>query len=49
VGAATKAGLVVVGRGPKGGRRRGGNFAERVVYSARCSVLVVQHAPAVPA
>jgi nucleotide-binding universal stress UspA family protein len=43
VDASSKASLIVVGRERKGGRRWGGDFVERVVYSARCSVLVVQH------
>ena len=40
--------LVVVGRGPDRGRRES-KFVERVVYTSRCSVLVVQHEPAAPA
>lgn len=43
VGASSKRSLVVVGRDRH--RRRGGRVAERVVYSAKCSVLVVQHDP----
>jgi nucleotide-binding universal stress UspA family protein len=35
--------LVVVGRERERGRRWGGGLVERVVYSARCSVLVVEH------
>lgn len=42
VGASTKASLVVVGRGRERGRRWGGSLAERVVYSASCSVLALQ-------
>lgn len=45
VGASSKASLVVVGRGRERGRRWGGDRAERIVYSARCSVLVVEHEP----
>jgi nucleotide-binding universal stress UspA family protein len=45
VGASSKASLIVVGRERKGGRRWGGDLVERVVYSARCSVLVIQHEP----
>jgi nucleotide-binding universal stress UspA family protein len=41
VHAATSRSLVVVGRARERGRRWGGRFAERVVYAARCSVLVV--------
>jgi nucleotide-binding universal stress UspA family protein len=43
VGASTRASLVVVGRRREHGHRWGGDCAERVVYSARCSVLVVQY------
>jgi nucleotide-binding universal stress UspA family protein len=43
VDASTRASLVVVGRGREHGRRWGGSRAERVVYGAQCSVLVVQH------
>lgn len=39
--ASTRADLVVVGRARERGRRWGGSLVERVVYSARCSVLVV--------
>lgn len=39
--------LIVVGRGPER-QRWGGRVAERIVYSARCSVLVVQHDPVPP-
>jgi nucleotide-binding universal stress UspA family protein len=39
VDASSRASLVVVGRGRELGRDR----AERIVYAARCSVLVVQH------
>jgi nucleotide-binding universal stress UspA family protein len=49
VGASSKASLVVMGRAMERGRRPGGALVERVVYSARCSVLVVQHESAVPA
>jgi nucleotide-binding universal stress UspA family protein len=41
--ASSKSSLVVVGRGRERGRRWGGGLVERVVYSARCSVLVVEH------
>ncbi|HYY76932.1 MAG TPA: universal stress protein [Gaiellaceae bacterium] len=34
--------LVLVGRAPEHGHRWGGTLVERVVYGARCSVLVVQ-------
>jgi nucleotide-binding universal stress UspA family protein len=40
---ATAGSLVVVGRGRGPATRRGGKAVERVVYGARCSVLVVQH------
>jgi nucleotide-binding universal stress UspA family protein len=43
VGASSRGSLVVVGRGREGGRRWRGGLVERVVYSAGCSVLVVQH------
>jgi nucleotide-binding universal stress UspA family protein len=43
--ASSKSSLVVVGRGRERGRRWGGGLVERVVYSARCSVLVVEHGP----
>jgi nucleotide-binding universal stress UspA family protein len=42
VAASTRASLVVVGRGRDPHRRWGGDRAERIVYAARCSVLVVQ-------
>jgi nucleotide-binding universal stress UspA family protein len=45
VNASSRASLVVVGRGREHGRPWGGSRAERVVYAARCSVLVVQHEP----
>lgn len=48
VDAASKGSLVVVGRGPDRGRR-GSKFVERVVYTSRCSVLVVQHESAASA
>jgi nucleotide-binding universal stress UspA family protein len=47
--AATAGSLVVVGRGQGPGSRWGGNVVERVVYGARCSVLVVRHESAGPA
>ena len=43
--ATTSRSLIVVGRTREQGRRRGGGPAERVVYAARCSVLVVEHKP----
>jgi nucleotide-binding universal stress UspA family protein len=48
VDASTRSSLVVVGRGREQGRRWGGSRAERLVYAARCSVLVVQHELAPP-
>jgi nucleotide-binding universal stress UspA family protein len=46
IGAATtRESLVVVGRARQQGRRWGGGLVEQVVYSARCSVLVVDHRP----
>jgi nucleotide-binding universal stress UspA family protein len=45
VHASSRASLIVVGRGREHGHPWGGSRAERVVYSARCSVLVVQHEP----
>lgn len=47
VAASSKGSLVVVGRCPDR-HRRGSKFVERVVYSSRCSVLVVEHEPAAP-
>lgn len=44
-GASMEGGLIVVGRGRERGHRWGGSIAERVVYSARCSVLVVRDEP----
>jgi nucleotide-binding universal stress UspA family protein len=41
-GASSKSSLVVVGRGRERGRRWGGGLVERVVYSVRCSVLVLE-------
>lgn len=43
--ASSKGSLVVVGSGGERGRRWGGSVAEQVAYGARCSVLVVRHAP----
>jgi nucleotide-binding universal stress UspA family protein len=43
--ASSRTSLVVVGRGREHGRRWGGSRAERIVYAARCSVLVVQPQP----
>jgi nucleotide-binding universal stress UspA family protein len=40
--ASSERSLVVVGRGRKRDHRWGGGVVERVVYAARCSVLVVQ-------
>ena len=45
VSASTTRSLIVVGRAREHGRRRRGDLAERVVYGARCSVLVVEHEP----
>lgn len=42
VSASTPRSLVVVGRARERRRRWGGGLAERVVYGARCSVLVVE-------
>jgi nucleotide-binding universal stress UspA family protein len=42
VRASNERSLVVVGRGRERARRWGGDLVERIVYSARCSVLVVQ-------
>jgi nucleotide-binding universal stress UspA family protein len=44
VAVATTGSLVVAGRGRARGRRWGGDAAEKLVYSARCSVLVVRYA-----
>jgi nucleotide-binding universal stress UspA family protein len=44
-GASSRGSLIVVGRSAQGGRRWGGDLVERVVYSARCSVLVVTERP----
>jgi nucleotide-binding universal stress UspA family protein len=41
--ATSRSSLVVVGRERERGRRWGSGLVERVVYSARCSVLVVEH------
>ena len=41
VSAATVRSLVITGRAGRKGRRWGGGLAERMVYAARCSVLVV--------
>lgn len=43
VSAATSRSLIVVGESREQGRQWGGGLAERVVYGARCSVLVVDH------
>lgn len=43
--ASSKSGLIVVGRGRQRGRRWGSSLAERIAYSARCSVLVVRDEP----
>jgi nucleotide-binding universal stress UspA family protein len=45
VSASTPRSLIVVGRAREHGRRWGGGLAERVVYAARCSVLVLEHEP----
>ncbi|HEX2110231.1 MAG TPA: universal stress protein [Gaiellaceae bacterium] len=42
VSASTSRSLIVVGRSRGRGRRWGGGLAERVVYAARCSVLVLE-------
>jgi nucleotide-binding universal stress UspA family protein len=42
VAASSERSLVVVGRDPGHARRRGADLAERIVYAARCSVLVVR-------
>jgi nucleotide-binding universal stress UspA family protein len=47
--AASRSSLVVVGRARERAGRWGGGLVERVVYSARCSVLVVEHRPGAPA
>lgn len=47
VAASREGSLVVVGR-PEPHRRREERLVEHIVYSARCSVLVVQHKPAAP-
>jgi nucleotide-binding universal stress UspA family protein len=43
VSASTLRSLIVVGRARGRSRRWGGGLAERVVYGARCSVLVIEH------
>jgi nucleotide-binding universal stress UspA family protein len=48
VAASSRASLVIVGRGPERAHRWGGTRAERIVYAARCSVLVVHHEPDTP-
>jgi nucleotide-binding universal stress UspA family protein len=48
VGASSGGSLIVVGRGRQRGHRWRGTLVERIVYSARCSVLVVQQKPSVP-
>jgi len=45
VDASSRASLVVVGRGREHGRLSRGTRAERIVYAARCSVLIVHHEP----
>jgi nucleotide-binding universal stress UspA family protein len=47
-GTASRASLVVVGRGQDRTRRRSNRFVERLVYATRCSVLVVQTGTAAP-
>jgi nucleotide-binding universal stress UspA family protein len=44
VSASTSRSLIVVGRAREHSRRWGGGLAERVVYAARCSVLVLERA-----
>ena len=48
-GASTDASLIVVGRERGSGQRAADKLAERLVYSARCSVLVVRHDTDAPA
>lgn len=43
VSAATTRSLIVVGRAHQAGRRRGRTLVDRLVYSARCSLLAVAH------
>ena len=45
VAASSEGSLIVAGREHGRGHRRRGSFVERVVYSARCSVLVVREQP----
>jgi nucleotide-binding universal stress UspA family protein len=45
VSASTARSLIVVGRTREHGRRWGGGLVERVVYAARCSVLVLEREP----
>jgi nucleotide-binding universal stress UspA family protein len=47
--ATSRSSLVVVGRERERGRRWGSGLVERVVYSARCSVLVIEHEDGVEA
>jgi nucleotide-binding universal stress UspA family protein len=49
VGASREGSLIAVGREHRRGRRWRGTLVERIVYSARCSVLVVQIEPSAPA
>jgi nucleotide-binding universal stress UspA family protein len=49
VGASNEGSLIVVGREHRRGHRWRGTSVERIVYSARCSVLVVQEEPPAPA
>jgi nucleotide-binding universal stress UspA family protein len=45
VSASTPRSLIVVARAREHGRRWGGGLAERIVYAARCSVLVLEREP----
>jgi nucleotide-binding universal stress UspA family protein len=49
VGASSEGSLIVVGREHRRGHRWRGTLVERLVYSARCSVLVVQEEASAPA
>jgi nucleotide-binding universal stress UspA family protein len=49
VGASSEGSLIVVGRERRRGHRWRGTSVERIVYSARCSVLVVREEPPAPA
>jgi nucleotide-binding universal stress UspA family protein len=47
-GTASRASLVVVGRGHDRARRRSNRSVERLVYATRCSVLVVRTGASAP-